>query len=79
MKNITKFLNTIDISKFDESFIKSYNEESDEEYFFEVDVLFPGKLHDLHNDLLFLAERMKIEKVEKLAANLHERPNMLYT
>ena len=79
MKNITKFLNTINISKFDESFIKSYNEESDEEYFFEVDVLFPEKLHDLHNDLLFLAERMKIEKVEKLAANLHERTNMLYT
>ena len=27
-----------DISEFDESFIKSYNEESGEGYFFEVDV-----------------------------------------
>ena len=31
------------------------------------------KLHDLHNDLPFLPERMKIEKVEKLLVNLHEK------
>ena len=30
-------------------------------------------LHALHNNLPFLPERMKIEKVEKLAANLHEK------
>ena len=28
-------------------------------------------LHNLHNDLHFLRERMKIENVEKLLANLH--------
>ena len=32
-----------DISKFDERFIKSYNEESDEGYFVEVDVQYPEK------------------------------------
>ena len=32
-----------DISEFDESFIKSYNEESDEEYFLEVYVYYPKK------------------------------------
>ena len=31
------------------------------------------KLHELHNDLLFLPERMKTEKVEKLVANLHDK------
>ena len=31
------------------------------------------KLHELHNYLLFLPERMKIEKVEKLVANLHDK------
>ena len=31
------------------------------------------KLHELHNDLPFLRERMKIEKVEKSVANLHEK------
>ena len=47
-----------DISELDKSFRKSCNEESNKGYFFEVE-----KLHDLHNDLLFLPERMQIEKV----------------
>ena len=48
-----------DISEVDGSFINSYNEESYEGYFLEVDVQYLEKLHDLHNDLPFLAERMK--------------------
>ena len=39
--------------------------------FFEVDVHNPENLHNLRNDSPFLPERMKIEKVKKLAANLH--------
>ena len=31
------------------------------------------KLHELHNELPFLPERMKIKKVEKLVANLHDK------
>ena len=31
------------------------------------------KLHELHNDLPFLPERMKIEQVRKLLANLHDK------
>ena len=30
-------------------------------------------LHELHTDLQFLPETMKTEKVEKLAANLHDK------
>ena len=60
------------VSKFDKSLIKCYNEESDKEYFIEVDVQYPENLHNFYNDLLFLLKRMKIEKVEKLLANLHE-------
>ena len=37
-----------DTSQFNEEFIKNYNEES------EVDVQYPEKLHELHNDLPFL-------------------------
>ena len=62
-----------DTSQFNEDFIKNYNEESDEGYFLEVDVQYLEKLHELHNDLPFLPERMKIEKVEKLVANLHDK------
>ena len=54
-----------DTSQFKEDFIKNYNEESDEGYFLEVDVQYLEKLHKLHNDLLFLCERIKIEKVFK--------------
>ena len=46
-----------------ENFIKNYNEESDEGYFLKVDVYYIEKLQDFHNDLPFLSERMKIEKV----------------
>ena len=62
-----------DTSQFNEDFIKNYNEESDEEYFLKIDVQYLEKLHKLHNDLLFLPEKMKIEKVEKLIANLHDK------
>ena len=55
------------------NFIKNCNEESDEGYFLEVNVQYPEKLHELHNDLPFLPERMKIEKVEKLVTNLHDK------
>ena len=55
-----------DTSQFNEDFLKNYNEESDERYFLEVDVQYPEKLRELHNDLPFLPERMKIEKVQKL-------------
>ena len=45
----------------------------DEGYFLEVDVQYLQKLHKLHNVLPFLPERMKIKKVEKLVANLHDK------
>ena len=53
-----------DTSQFNEDFIKKYNKVTNEGYFLEVDVQYFEKLHDLHNDLSFLPERMKIEKVE---------------
>ena len=46
--------------QFKEDFIKSYNEESDKECFLEVDIKYSEKLHNLHNDLPFLPEKMKI-------------------
>ena len=41
--------------------------------FFEVHVQYLEKLHELHNDLPFLPEKMKIKKVEKLVANLQDK------
>ena len=42
--------------------MESFNENSDEGHFLELDIQYPQKLHDLHNDIPFLPERMKIEK-----------------
>ena len=66
-------------TQFNEDFIENYNEESDKGYFLEVDVEYLEKLHDLHKNLPFLSEKMKIEKIEKLVANLHDKLNMLST
>ena len=58
--SVNTFKRIKDISKFDESYIKSYNEESDKGYFPEVDAQYPDYLNNLHNDLPFLSERNKI-------------------
>ena len=62
-----KQLNLINIS------LKNYNEDSNIECFLEIDIQYHDNIHNPHNDLLFLPERMKIEKVEKFAANLHDK------
>ena len=42
-------------------------------YLLEIDVKYPKELHDLHNDLPFMCEKMKINKVEKLVPNLYDK------
>ena len=42
-------------------------------YLLEVDVENPKELHENHNELPFLTERMKIGRVEKLVPNLKDK------
>ena len=49
------------VFRFDEDFIKNYDEDSNKEYVLEVDVEYPKNLPNLHSDLPFLAERKKIK------------------
>ena len=64
--------------KFNEDFIKNYYEESDKGHIFEVDIEYPKNLHDLHRDLPFLPERMKINKCNKLVCNLYDKNNYVF-
>ena len=64
--------------KFNEDFIKNYDEDSDKGYIFEVDAEYPKNLHDLHSKLPFLAERMKINKCNKLSAICMIKITMLF-
>ena len=63
------------MSKFNEEFIKNYDEDSDKGYILEVDVKYPKHLHGLPEDLQFLPERMKIGKCKKLVCNLSDKKN----
>ena len=45
----------------------------DKGYLLEVNVKYPKELHDSHNDLPFMCEKMKINGVEKLIPNLFDK------
>ena len=61
------------MSKFTKEFIKDYDEDSDKGHILVEDVKYPKKLHDLHSNLPFSPERMKIDKCKKLVCNLHNK------
>ena len=67
------------ILKFNEEFIKNYDQDSNNRYILEVDVKYPNNLHGLHEDLPFLPERVKIGKCKKLVCNLYDKKIMLFT
>ena len=62
-----------------EVFLKSCDEDSDKGYILELDIKYPKYLHDLHNNLPFLPETMKINKCNKLVCNLYDEDLILFT
>ena len=67
------------LSDFNEEFIKSYDEKSDEGHFLEADIEYPKTLLGSHKELPFLPERRKLEKLEKLVCSIEDKKNMSYT
>jgi len=56
--------------------LKNWREFSDQEgrgCILEVDLEYPKKLHDLHNEYPLAPERIEIKKIEKLIPNLNEK------
>ena len=67
-----------DLFKTDDDLIKKYDKDSDKGNILEVDVNYSKNLHDLHSDLPFFPERMKIDKCNKLVCNLYDKKTMLF-
>ena len=68
-----KWLDSNNINKVNEDFIKNYDENNDKGYILEVNVKYPKRLHELHSDLPFLSERMEVNKCKKLICNLFDK------
>ena len=63
------------ISKFDEDFLKNYDEDSDKGYILEVDAEYPNNVFNLHGDLPFLLESKKTKKCNKFVCDIHGKEN----
>ena len=79
---INRFKWAEDLSEFNESFIKSYDENSDRGYFLEVDVEYPKNLFNSHKNLPFLAKKVQkiicgIEDKEKYVVRLRALKQIL--
>ena len=68
-KNMLKFNEDLVIKIVDS------DEDSNKGYILEVDVEYPKNVHDLHSDLSFLPDRMKINKCSKLVCNFYDKNN----
>ena len=60
------------LSKFNEKFIKNYNENSDKGYFLEVDIKYPKNYLILIKIYHFYQKKKKMEKVKKLVCGVKD-------
>ena len=56
-----------------EKLLNMLSKEKKYSYLLEVDVKYPRELHNLHNDIPFMCDKMKINGVEKLIPNLYDK------
>ena len=71
--NDFKWIKKEELSKFNEDFIKNYDENGNIGYFCEVDIEYPKKLFNIQKDLSFLTESKKVNNVEKLICDVEDK------
>ena len=62
-----------DHPQFNEDFIKNYNKEDDEEYFFEADVSYTENYMNFIMIYHFYLSEWKLKKTKSFVANLHDK------
>ena len=75
---VSGFKWTKNMLKFNEEFIKNYDEDCDKGYILEVDVEYPKNLHGFHRGLPFLPDRINIDKCKKLVCNLSDKKYVVH-
>ena len=68
-----KWIEQKKLSKFNEDFIKNYDENGNIVYFLEADIDYPKELFNLHKDIPFLPESKKVNKIEKLICSIEDK------
>ena len=77
--NDFKWVKKVELSKFNEDFVKNYHENGNTGYFLEVNIDYPKELSNLHKDLPFLPESKKVNKAEKLICDIEvKKKNVIY-
>ena len=64
------------LPQFNENFIKHYDENSDRGYFLKVDVEYPKNVFNFHKDVPFLPERKKVFGLHEYLLSLLERKKL---
>ena len=68
-----KWIKKEELSKFNEDFIKHYDENGNTGYFLEANINYLKELSNLHKDSSFLPESKKVNKVEKLICSMETK------
>ena len=71
--NSFKWIEQKKLSKFNEDFIKNYDENGNIGYFLEVDIDYPKELFYLPEEIPFLPENKKVNKVKKLICSTENK------
>ena len=53
--------------------ISKLAKEAGKGYLLDVDVSYPDNMHDLHNDILFMCKKKKINGLQRLVLNLYDK------